>query len=599
MMELQTAEIILQNFLDRIELDGSTGQKRLPGVVTELEISSLELALDRIKSPNIEVFDNEADKAELKSDTDSSTAEVIFDETFELPELDVTQPPLRTEIKLEVIPQRPDISLNLKSLEYDNPRNPETFLCIDFGTAMSKACMVTYDDGYEELLPLPLGNEAGENDYFFPITSSVYISLDGRLYFGQNAIAKSLDESEKTEHARFDSLKSYIMKHPEGESLNDVAATPFEPSPTGLSVGALIAFYLAYVTDLIDQTVVSEHGMEPYTLRRFAMPCFEAERSEWVQKEFSRLLSCAQVLADTFSETWEQGINLADALSAWEQTIQQPTLPEYLIDGPVTEPLAAISSRLNPDKPNHSSGLMMVVDIGAGTTDFTLYQMNVNSSDNRYLAIEVEDSNWGINLAGDHIDRILIRCILKKAEISSNSPNYKAIVHDLKLKARACKEELFKEKEVTVYLFSMDLGVNLTLDEFLAHQDIQHFENELEKNFRIVLENIHPSWLVDCPNRSIGVAITGGGASMPMVKRLTQGQVEAHGVSVARTSPKAIPAWLEDEYDEDIINEYHQLAVSIGGSRKSVIEQMSSRQEYAGSMAKHTAVELGIESGWT
>ncbi|MCW7553936.1 Hsp70 family protein [Endozoicomonas gorgoniicola] len=598
-MELQTAELILQNFLDRIETDVHSGQKKLPGIVTELEISSLELALAQIKSENTEFQDGRPDDTEDASIDSAFATEVVFDETFELPELDITLPSVHVETDLGEKRHESNITLNLKSLEYESPRNPETFLCIDFGTAMSKACMVTYDDGYEELLPLPLGAEAGESGYSFPITSSVYISLDGRLYFGQKAIEKSLEESEKTEHSRFDSLKTYIMKHPEGESLTDIAATPFEPSPTGLNVGALIAFYLAYVTDLIDQTIDSEHGMEPYTLRRFAIPCFEPERSQWVQREFSKLLSCAQVLADTFSEAWEDGITITDALAAWQQISKQPVLPEYLIDRSVTEPLASISSRLSPDKANQSSGLMMVVDIGAGTTDFSLYQMNVNSSDNRYLAIEVEDSNWGVNLAGDHIDLVLISHILEQADINSSSQDYKAIVHDLKLKARAYKEELFKENEVTAYLFNFDLGINVTLDEFLAHPEIQRFENELEKNFKIVLENVHSSWLIDCPQRNIGVAITGGGASMPMVKKLTQGQVEAHGVSVTRTSPKAIPAWLEEEYDDDIIGEYHQLAVSIGGSRRNVIEQMSSRQEYAGSMSKHSAVGLGIESGWT
>src|SRR6266436_4542796 len=69
--------------------------------------------------------------------------------------------------------------LNLTSPTLQEPENPEILLCLDFGTAMSKAFARRLTD--DKLLPLAIGQRAGQADPIFGLISSVYVSPDGRL----------------------------------------------------------------------------------------------------------------------------------------------------------------------------------------------------------------------------------------------------------------------------------------------------------------------------------------------------------------------------------------------------------------------------------
>ncbi|WP_422449122.1 MULTISPECIES: hypothetical protein [unclassified Endozoicomonas] len=595
-MSHQDWQLLISNLIARIEIDGVTGQKRLPGIITNAEYAALQGSLEQFENGSTPQESPHQPATIEHEHQQSAIEEYHFDFNFgEDSEVESTIAPEEKPEEAIVLQEDGDnsVKLELQSTLIDTADNGTTYLCIDFGTALSKACMVTRDDGYEEVQPLPLGKEAGQENYMFPVVSSVYIGLDDRIYFGQKAIDRSLEERGTAAHARFDSLKSYMMSHPEEECLDTVIAEPFCPAGVSFSVGALISFYLAYVTDLIDQTAMAEYDLLPYTLRRYAMPCFPDSRKAWVEKELATYLARAQILGDTFSDEWYEGIPVNKATSAWQQILKLPQLPRFLVDGSVTEPLAVISSRISPDSSVTSKALMVVIDVGAGTTDFTLFQMNVDAKQQRYQAIEVDGSAISLNKAGDYVDQVLMSTLLKQASITVSHPDYKAIVHDMKLKIRSMKERLFKEKTLEYYLFDGSAG-DISLESFINLPEIRAFAKDLQDTFMRVLDSIDPSWLTDSQQGSISVTITGGGANMPMLQELTRGQVYIHGISLNRSSPTPhVPQWIEDESDL-LAQEYNQLAVSIGGARKNVINRQATQKQYSGSRLSRTAANLEV-----
>ncbi len=76
------------------------------------------------------------------------------------------------------------------------------------------------------------------------------------------------------------------------------------------------------------------------------------------------------------------------------------------------------------------------------------------------------------------------------------------------------------------------------------------------------------------------VILTGGGAGLPMVKALAKGTIEIKNYPIKLFLSPAIPEWMEAEYEGEIIDLYPQLAVSIGSSKKFVIDKSLVQEEY-------------------
>ena len=60
---------------------------------------------------------------------------------------------------------------------------------------------------------------------------------------------------------------------------------------------------------------------------------------------------------------------------------------------------------------------------------------------------------------------------------------------------------------------------------------------------------------------------------MPMAKKLAEGTVTAHGVTIPVAAAKAFPAWLEKDYS-DLEDAYPRIAVSLGGARRNIIRAL-------------------------
>lgn len=106
-MDKATAALLLGNLLDRVEQDAVTGKWRL-GTLTSKEKAAIELAVKVLGAGNA------------------------------VSTVTVPPPPDKLPPEVTTLPE-PAIALDIRSLERTSADNPGITLCLDFGTAMSKA----------------------------------------------------------------------------------------------------------------------------------------------------------------------------------------------------------------------------------------------------------------------------------------------------------------------------------------------------------------------------------------------------------------------------------------------------------------------------
>lgn len=142
-MDKKFASSLLLNLIQRIDLGQISG-------FTELERDALSFAQRAL---------GDGDQAAATSSPSPTSPDgpVAISALITLPETPSAPPP-----------PLPKVALNLAAIERDRPGDPDVLLCLDFGTAMSKAFAFVPPMGY---IDLALGRAAGGRGY--PVPSSV------------------------------------------------------------------------------------------------------------------------------------------------------------------------------------------------------------------------------------------------------------------------------------------------------------------------------------------------------------------------------------------------------------------------------------------
>ena len=343
------------------------------------------------------------------------------------------------------IPPHIASGLNLEAVGQTSPPEAALRLCLDFGTAMSKAWAI--GEGMHETIPLVLGRYCGLGEVL-AVPSSVFISDSGKMFFGGSAETQHRQEIEHG-RKRFDNLKRMLSDAEINQELDHVTLPRgVDPTTSGLTRGNLLVLYLAWMTHLAHCALndLREGDGMPFAVsefelrsvrRRFAIPCFsEAKdtftggnaRADWAEDVLTRAILRAQIVADTLRHEWDSlnafaAKEVVDAVSA----IKRSDMPSVLAVVPsVREPIAAGASLfdeelddISEDTGSHelTRRYLMVVDAGAGTTDFAVFQVfsGADEAPHRYalLAGSVRMSR----VAGNAVDEVLQPLVLQACGI--------------------------------------------------------------------------------------------------------------------------------------------------------------------------------------
>ncbi|KAE8440088.1 Hsp70 family protein [Vreelandella piezotolerans] len=573
-MDNNKAKWLLENLLFRLA-DRDDGKQELPGIITEAEQQALSAAIGALSTPPQTTPEEPTDTLSLRARApvasivaekySSGDSDALADEAQEAA---VESEPVDGDVEIEEPLESKDdeIEISLPSFA-DEPVSPDFRLCIDFGTAMSKVTLVhdgAGKDGGDEIRVLELGEVAGQDPSDGPLElliSSVYISNDGYVYFGKDALEVSEQEAGDGNRQRIDNMKRFLSE----DGIDQVLSDEFNPTSVEIDYRDIVLFYLVYLTWVINQCS-DELGYEKAICRRFAMPCFEVGKARQYSSMLSRMLGDAQVVADLVAEEISEGIAL-DKLKLICDKVQEKNFEYSFVGSPVTEPLGVASALVSED--GAANNLSMVIDIGAGTTDISLFRIRVDSNESVYVANQVPGAARGLTMAGNYIDRVLVQKILSSAGITYQSDNYRRIRNDLERKIRVYKEELFETGSIDVPLPNGEV-IEVMLEELLQSQSIHEFQKELRNKIVEVLEEVDDFILRTAPRKELVLVLTGGGASLPFVRSMVGENIEARNISLKTVKSHDFPEWLEEDH-ADLENIFPRIAVSLGGARENVI----------------------------
>lgn len=567
-MENKIAAVLIKSLLERIERDQTIG------AVSSLEREALRQALAALGDPQISVSEAPIAAPVVSAPVEQAKQPVA--------DVEVESPVM---VAVEAAPTLPELDLVLTANERSAPTDPDVMLCLDFGTAMSKAFASI--EPYEHL-DLELGVAAGSTGYTLP--SSVFIGNNGKAFFGQEAIDLSQDLIGSGRE-RLDSIKGWLSLRREGDLDGEscVLRKALNPTNFKLTEGDLIRIYLAYLTDIAGTALASHshqgNAIQRYVQRRFARPCWpDQAQATWADALMRTMMAEAQILADTFSGQWTGGIEVAKLKSAVEQLKKLGKKPDYLIAAGVPEPVAVAAGAFEGMENRRDA--FMVVDVGAGTTDFGLFVSTRRTDDEDVRVFQVPASIHGLMQAGDKVDGILRTYIAQKESIDSTDNAGRMLLADLGRRIRSLKEILFKAGQVEYALADGTVGL-VTLDEFLADERMGRFGTSVEAGFIKSLQDLDESWLrwLSSQGVQLQVVLTGGSSQLPMMKALAKGTILVKGFEIRRGGVSPRPDWMEDVSPE-LQAVYPQLAVAIGGSAERMPETLTAPPAFGGGTTK-------------
>lgn len=597
-MTPQSAVRHLESLVDRLDAKLSS----FKGLVSSQEHNALKWLLDHARQ--------QAAAAEKVSTSSAPTATPaaridlpLPPKATAVPARSTTTPPPAAAPVVAIAPKpkaRPSIKLDLTSVNRDRVEDPGLTLCLDFGTAKSKACAAEHSAGSEatdyQLTELGLGVEDGDDDAVYPVNSSVWIDDDGKMWFGSEAIRRSASYKGSKERTRLDSLKHWITI-----ATNDSEVTELElsdqdnPTREVLTVDDAVTMYLAYITDL-STSAIQRKRKARYVSRRFTLPCWPEEHREWSLPYLASRICRAQVLADSFHGQWKSGIPVAKAADALFAVTAHDGALGYLLDrnknsdqrqsrfwGGVLEPIAAGSSRLWSER--NFRELALTLDVGAGTTDLALSFVVQNRHPKigviGHRAIPVAPAARALPIAGDYLDQGLLELLLSRAGLSLGTDAYLRAAGRLRLfGARRLKEQLFRTGTVATRVG--DKVIQISKSQFLASSAAREFEQRIRHSMTDFVGNLHPTWK---PNiERITLVATGGSSRLPFIETLHGSTLSVLGGTSKLSAAPALPEELE-EYSDRFQDAYPQMAVAIGGCCPTLMDEQHTIVDWQGGAA--------------
>ena len=176
------AALLLRNLLARLDADAATEKPQFRGVVSDAERDALRSLLEDAGNSPIH-----------------SLPEAVQESAKHRP------PATRS----------PAVTLNTEASRLDTSPKPHWTLCLDFGTAKSKAFAASDDEDEPKLSPLPVGKADEDLDgSVHEVSSSVWIDDNGLLFVGSEAIKRGMvyGDPSRTTRRRLDSLKQEISQ---------------------------------------------------------------------------------------------------------------------------------------------------------------------------------------------------------------------------------------------------------------------------------------------------------------------------------------------------------------------------------------------------
>ncbi len=441
----------------------------------------------------------------------------------------------------------------------DNVNLSRARICIDFGTALSKAslCLDPTLPLEVGVKPLPIGAVSRAPHPL--LTPSVIFVDAGRIFFGPLA----LEYAQRGASQGRDPLLSFktVLGAKDAAA---ILAHKMRPSvdPTGtLTHRDALVLYLAYLDQLIREALAVTQGLPPGVAevrRRYTSPAWKVGNGpdRIFEAIFNESASVSQKLGRLFLSN--EGISIGQCKDALDKALQLPG--NGRLETGVFEPHAAAAASLAFS--TAPTNFVLVFDIGAGTTDVAAFEFDERT--NPPALTEITEARQCSGLAGDEIDRILIELYFRKRGGDQSQAEEQRVLRMFKLSARELKHQLFAHGKVI-----LRTGWNTTTIKLTDLTEDPQFREYQAALARIIATSlapvVHRAQIVGA--QVIDVVLAGGGSHLPFLPGLVRAAAAQNPRSVPlRVSPLSPTSRLYEGIDPSLGGAFPQIAMSVGGA---------------------------------
>jgi len=428
-------------------------------------------------------------------------------------------------------------------------------LCIDFGTAFSKAAAAPanawsrFDPA--QVRPLML-SAPGAGDNVFLLESAVFVD-DDRILFGGAALARAEALAHKKRMA-LRSFKTLLSVSDLDRALNTGAPLSIDPHRV-FPMRDLVVLYLAYLLAAIERAIDADLELSRATFeRRYAAPAWRSGDSAGLHNIVVRLFGEAEALRRAVGDELlsPEGLSFDAVNEALPQALVSPEPMEMGLIFEATAAAAYTSIGLE-DTASH----LIVVDVGAGTTDIAAMARGGGR------VAEIAEARVTLKQAGDFIDRIVANLVIEATPAARTPQQQSQLWRSLMPHMRDIKESLFAEGRAIIR--GERRAVTVTMRDLARDPDFRDFQKALSQAYDHGL-TVVCAYAERERRRAVDAVAVGGGASAPFVQDLLRRKpAKAHTL---RVEPRpATPAWAHAQvFRGNLAPVFPQLAIAIGGA---------------------------------
>lgn len=424
-------------------------------------------------------------------------------------------------------------------------------ICLDFGTAWCKAAQylgepeAVFDP--EAVRVLSLGGEEG-------MLLATALRVQGeRARFGPEALAPDVAVGAGgAKGSAYLSFKALLSAPDLARMLQARAPARYDASAS-LTQRDLVVAFLGFALHRV-RRALGLAGHEATPPFRFTYPAWGLGNDR--RRELGALFNEGALLAQMLGEAFEDrtGVPL-EVLRPALQQVQVRAVP--VVVGAVFEAGAVACSRLLLE-PGRAQALL-VVDVGAGTTDFGAFTHH-----NGQMA-EVRAARTTIDLAGDAVDNALLNVLIERAKHVKGATAQGVLWRELSPQMRRFKEALFAQGRASVRCAGA--VVTVTVADLERHVGYRAFVEAVTKAYALALESVAVKAREDALTQELTVVLSGGGAGLPFLARMVARARPPKRLRMRIVAAPLRPEWcLVPRFEGQLAPVFPQMCVAIGGA---------------------------------
>jgi molecular chaperone DnaK (HSP70) len=436
---------------------------------------------------------------------------------------------------------------------------PDLTICIDFGTAWSKAvALVRGEDGASDpaqIRPLLLSSNTRSSPL---ILRSLLFVDDDRVYFGEDAWARALAVDPSKDRQAFTSFKTLLAARDLARALEARAQKRIDPQRR-FTLRDLLVLYFAFLMLRVERGHRADPAIAsiPHARLRYTHPAWGGAEDEDRHRYIPRLIDEGAYIAQTIGGEIENeaGLRVDVALEALARAAGASLSSR--IEGVVFEAAAVAACRLADRAP--SARHMLVIDIGAGTTDLGGYRLRSENA-----IEEIVPARRTVDIAGDVIDRVLMNAMLSRARHVRSNDAQTSLWRTIAPQVRELKEALFTSGKCAVR-YERKI-VTLSAKDVVKQEDFKGALAQIRDAYAITLSNVARVSLEN-NMRDIDVVFAGGGASLPFLHQMARDTKPAPKLNPHVHVAPLAPKWAHaDHFQGQLVPVFPQISIAAGGA---------------------------------